>query len=77
VREQIANRQLACDRGILELKPRQVFDDGIVPVEQFVVDQHADERRGHRLGGRSDREQRVAVDGGRLTEPGARRIRAR
>ena len=40
--EQVANRQLARDVGVVELEPGQVVDDGRVPLELALLDEQAD-----------------------------------
>ena len=68
VRQQIAHRQLARDVRIRQLEPGEILGDGIVPRDLAGIDQHGERRRGERLGGGADGEQRVRVDAGGLAQ---------
>ncbi len=60
--QQVADRHLARDPGVVHPEIRQVIDDRVVPVDLALV--HEDRERGGREGlrGRTDLEQRVGVD---------------
>ncbi len=62
MRQQVADPHLAGHVRVVEGEPRQVLGDRVVPPELALVDEHAERRRGHRLGRRADGEQRVLVD---------------
>jgi hypothetical protein len=78
MRQEIAHGDLAGQVGILELQRGQVLDDGVVPLQLALVDEHAHQRRRHRLRRRSDREERVLVRRIALAElPHAEALRKR
>ena len=62
VDQQVADRHLARDPGIVHLEAGQVVDDLVVPAELALVDQDRERRGGERLAGRSGHEDRVGVD---------------
>ena len=64
MREQVADRELARDPWIGQLKLGDVLRDAVVELELALVDEHGDRRGRHCLGRRSDRKARVLV--GRL-----------
>jgi hypothetical protein len=63
VGEEVPDRYVTCDVWVGELEPGQVVDDGVVPLDGALVDQHAQSGGGHGLGSGGDGEEGVLIDG--------------
>jgi hypothetical protein len=61
--EQIAHGDVLRDPIIVELKVRQVLNNGVIPAKFAFVHQHADERGGEGFGGGANRKDGIRVHG--------------
>ena len=68
VNQQVADRQLARHVRVVHLEPRQVVDDGRVPLQLALLDEQAERRGGEHLRVRRDAEQRPRVDRRRVAQ---------
>src|SRR5205823_12099840 len=57
VAEQVADGQLAGGVGVVELEPRQVLGDGVVPLDLALIHEDGDSRGGKCLGAGGDAEE--------------------